>query len=209
METIRVIISFLFILAIQGCSNAQKKEIRNERYAYEIYELILSDLNYLEYSAPIPAPPLRFTKSYSKKMYGEIVDSINFANRNRKLKISLSPKLMGGISSQLLENQKYTEYKPLIKELELMKDISLDTSKLRYNKNKITVILTDSIAVENNKQHYFENHDLLIAFSTVAFNDNFTKAIVEKGVTVSRLDAFSTLFFLERKNDEWKIVHTQ
>ena len=53
----------------------------------------------------------------------------------------------------------------------------------------------------------YDKYDIIINFSRIAFNENNTKAIVIMGVGFGKLNGFSAMYFLEKKNDKWYIKY--
>ncbi|WP_282159629.1 hypothetical protein [Ulvibacterium marinum] len=56
-------------------------------------------------------------------------------------------------------------------------------------------------------ENRFKTNDIILSFSRVVFNNDFTKALLVSGVTTSKVDAFSSVVQLEREGETWKGVN--
>ena len=52
----------------------------------------------------------------------------------------------------------------------------------------------------------FDEIDVLLNFSDITFNKDYTKALLIIGISHGRLDGFSTLIYLEKKHYHWQII---
>lgn len=80
---------------------------------------------------------------------------------------------------------------------------TLDLTKIKDNKYSVITPYHDYYSIRTNKG--FDKCDMVLTFSRIAFNKEKDKAIVIMATNFGRLNGFSTLYFLQKENYNWKI----
>ena len=51
----------------------------------------------------------------------------------------------------------------------------------------------------------YEKYNMVLSFSRISFNKEYTKAIIIMGAGFGKLNGFSAIYFLEKKKEKWFI----
>ncbi|WP_408026642.1 hypothetical protein [Tenacibaculum litoreum] len=176
-----------------------------EENTYQIIGLLLSDLRGSTVLPPgFPPPPgediYEFTTRDSLRRYKYF-----YKQTVRKKIIAFLPQIYASEKKNELQTiNKCTNDKALINLfLESEKNIKIDINKVGNSKKDSLIYYT-----EKHKKMLgrgFNEIDMLLSFSNITFNKDYTRALLVVGVTFERLNGFSTLIYLEKENYHWEI----
>lgn len=214
MKKILVIISILFFFE---CSE-HKKSIPDDRY--EILYLLYNDIttHYIKMLSFPPTPPDPNISWDSIKKLIELDRKVP-KDTLRKIdsRIKKSGKLIVAIQRKLfvpyLDDFKKEYIKEYLKEYENIFDslkeykepLEIDVSKMPNNKYSFILPYQEYYKTMTSKG--YDKYDIILSFSRLSFNKNKTKAIVIMGVGFGKLNGFSAMYFLEKKQGSWKIKY--
>lgn len=216
-------ISILFIpsvfVIVISCSKSDNKEIKNTY-------LIISKLT-KKLSVPLKLPPPIYPDSFnidevSKESeikgnwktkkdsveyfehFGKELKKRNEELENKKQVIAFYPYLHPINVLTSLSNCHNMDYKELYGEaIKNTDSIKLDIAKIVIKRNdSIVYFNTES---DKNSRDFFKLQ-IVLSFSTVTFNEDFTKAVIMVSVSHGKLNGIAILYFLEIRNNEWQIV---
>ena len=194
---------FLVIILLFSCEN---KENSKDDNTYKIISLL-----YQQYAKPIeavfpPPPPDNLNYIFSYK------DSIKADSLLKKLKEETNDKksiiaIYPYFSPHTLHDKNATgnchNFNDILKKYIKNKDsLKIDVNKIITNRND-SIIYYDKLSKDKRKDFY--NFDMLISFSNISFNSDYTKAIVVGSFSHSKLAGASMLFFLEKKEGQWMV----
>ncbi|CAM1349700.1 hypothetical protein [Tenacibaculum halocynthiae] len=96
------------------------------------------------------------------------------------------------------------------KEEKLLSSLFSKKETRKIEINKITSFKKDSLIYYTDKHKKmlgrgFIEIDMLLSFSRISFNKDYSKAFLIVGVTYEKLNSFTTLIYLEKKYGVWKI----
>ncbi|WP_343486385.1 hypothetical protein [Allomuricauda sp. d1] len=158
----------------------------------QIISLIVDKLSF-----PLaPPPPLKSTNTDTAEVE---IDSL----LNTKMVIAIYP-FMRSTFDESGKNKLPEAFKKII-------DMSLPTKPIKsldgiLSTKGHTIILADTVELKS--RDYFEKFNLLYDFSRIWYNKNRTKAVVEVGLSRSKLNGFSTIFCFDKYNDEWSVTES-
>ncbi len=140
----------------------------------------------------LPVPPLP-KDSITSTISDHVLDSL----KSVKLKVAIFP-LMTPLESIKEKMELPKNYSVLLSKKLKNKEININALSSRKGHH---IILADSL--ELRKTMDFPNFDLLFEFSRIYFNENYTEAVLELGISRSRLAGYSALYGLKKENGEW------
>lgn len=211
-------ISSAFLIAI-SCSKSENEEFKN---TYLIISKLTKKLS-VPLKLPPPVHPDTFSIEEVSKEY-EIrgnwktkKDSVEYfksfekelTKRNEELEnkrqiIAFYPYLHPIDVPTSLSNCNDKDYKELYRVATKNTDSTkLDINKIVINRNDSLVYLTELYG-HNSRDHF--KLQIVLSFSTVTFNEDFTKAVIMASVSHAKLNGIAVLYFLEKKNNKWTIV---
>lgn len=198
-----------FIITFLLFSCKEKQQVGDvEENTYQIIGLLLSDLRGSMVLPPgFPPPPgedtYEFTTRDSLRRYKYF-----YKQTVRKKIIAFLPQIYASEKrnkeNELQTINKCTNDKALINLfLESEKNSKIDINKVANSKK-------DSLIYYTEKQKKmlgggFDEIDMLLSFSDITFNKDYTKALISVGVIFEKLDGISTLIYLEKKHYHWEI----
>ncbi|MEM6720635.1 MAG: hypothetical protein AAF611_15005 [Bacteroidota bacterium] len=176
----------LFVLFI-ACTN---QSIDHDQ---QIYGLVINQVAY-----PVPPPPPPSTSTEDVQLMGaSIIDSI----RSVPMKIAVFPyKIKFSLKD---ENDKikadslvdYSESK-----------IPVDFDRLIARENILLELLSGE---QNNLSKIYTIYDGLLKVSDIQYNKENTKAIILVSFSRGKLSGSLIQFYLEKENDQWKIISSK
>ncbi|AOW20537.1 hypothetical protein [Urechidicola croceus] len=188
------------LLTISLFFSCKKKENIEEKHTYEIISLI-----YNNSSSPMMPPPAPLPSE------GLITkeDSIYFQNYRKQLIekkqiIAIEPKLEKPRNKKVKVHTDCKDYENLLLKYYLIdKESPIEISKIvKVRKDSILYFKEEMI---NRDRKEFENFDILLSFSQIAFNKEYDKAIIATSRSTSRVAGGGSLVFLEHKDGHWSI----
>lgn len=227
MNFIKYLVLFFFVIS---CSN---NEIKKDKNKYEIINIIYRNFSkeQMEFFVFSPKP---LSKS-SKFDYKRLLNDEDYADSLHKSVYSL--KISKSDSLKKIEKylEKKTNKKIFAFDLKMTKYHNLN--KKEFNKNligfqnllykfknsdevdslnidKIFSINNDSLIVFKNelqKGRIFEikKFDVLVSFSNIIFNEDYSKAILIATRSFNRLDSHSSVYFFRKNNGKWEKIKEQ
>jgi hypothetical protein len=213
MQIIKYFIVFFFIIS---CKN---KENEVERNKYEILNLLYKDYSKQQmefYVFPIkktiPTPGSDYENKevgiYSKKITKE--DSLKKINQYLKSKenrqvfaFDLNMKKYHNLNNRKIK-QKVLAFEKLFKKFITSKEKDyLNIKKITQNNNDSLIVYNEDLL--NNKIGVeFTKFNVLISFSNIVFNDEYSKAILIGTRSFSGTDSHSLIYYLRKQNGKWK-----
>ncbi|AKA36537.1 hypothetical protein [Flagellimonas lutaonensis] len=180
----------LIPIVINGCQAQIENHLKKDEK-----EIVVKIIDKLSYVQPPPPP------NTNDAIYGisdTMVDSIG----RMKLKVAIYP-IMGNEMEKSSIDKIPNEYQDLLKpEMEIL---HLENVKGLESKKGHTIMLADTQQLKKSME--FKNFDLLYNFSRIRFDENYTKAIFEVGVSRSRLAGNASIFCLKKVEGNWNIEH--
>ena|SRR5690606_4744107 len=184
--------SLILFLFYFSCSD--KNRIENIE-SFNIMSVLIDNL-----AKPIIPPPepnlsdIEF-KNKSDSLYKTVTDN-EFHEKEFVIYIDTIKK----IRSIDLNNSKYSNLIQKLVKLEQFENI--DPAKIKTIKN----IKVHQYKVSSPNNIDWNETDMVISFSKVAFNSNYTEASIVVGVTRGRLNGYSFLAILKKSENGWGII---
>lgn len=208
------IIFFLFI----SCKNKENKVEQNK---YEILNLLYKEYSKQQmefYVFPInktiPPPSSEYENKevgiYSNKITKEdslkkINQYLNTKENRQVFAFDLNMKKYQNLNNKKIK-QKVLDFEKLFKKFITSKEKdSLNIKKISQNNNDSLIeynedLQTNKIGVE------FTKFNVLISFSNIVFNDEYSKAILIGTRSFSGTDSHSLIYYFRKHNGKWKKV---
>ncbi len=187
MRKISYFLIFVIVQAFCGCND----KLITEKLTHEIMGLII-DKN----AKAIPPPPKFGTiEEVDEKLLDSIV--------NLPLKVAIYP-IMSDIDLRTINMTIPYEYREIVQINS--KISSFELSNISSKKGHY-LFLADSSAVKRDKE--YKDFDLLFNFSSICFNKERTRAIVEIGVSRSALAGYSVIYCLVFDNEKWRVAFSK
>ncbi len=201
----RITSFFLVIILLFSCVEKGNQEEDN---TYQVVSLL-----YQEYAKPLksvfpPPPPDSLNYVLSSKDSAQI-DSVHREIKkersNKRFIVAIYPYFF---SYNNPHNDEFLDscydFNTVLKNLVENKDsLKVDINKIVSKKNDSIILYSKELSKDRRKDFY--NFDMLVSFSNISFNSNYTKAIVVGAYSHSRLAGASILFFLEKIEGQWII----
>lgn len=208
-----IILICLSLLTFISC-NEGRNRIDNTK---DLYGVISTMTNYItsekmiSYALPVP-PPVKGAnldslielrkKQDTSKIIKELI------RKNGKLIVAIdsvlsSPKLPANNEIYLKDcldlgfKEDYNAFK------NLNNTISINISRILNN--NYSFIIPYRHHYKSLPRKGFEKFNIFLKFSNISFNENHNKAVIIMGVSFGRLNGFSGIYFLEKKNSKWII----
>ncbi|UJH69114.1 hypothetical protein [Allomuricauda sp. SCSIO 65647] len=212
-RTVLVISKFValaFFLVSCGDKNLNKEKTAaalEERNSHEIYSLLINNHEYFDYVGLLPPPPATFTEDFTEKDFWRLRDSLKAIHQDSLLRIAIYPEFFHTDPKDNTQSTiKDSTFSNLYEKLVHFKRSTIDISKLTYDENRIKLSLLDTIRNNDKWKRRFKNNHIILSFSRVAFSENFDKALVVSGVTISKYDGFSSTIRLKKEDGKWKVL---
>jgi len=185
MRYLKFVLLIIIFIAHLGC---EKNTIENEEY--KIITFFVNNV----VPFPLPVPP---SDPRENHMDRELLDSImkNEITIGIFLEMRSYPKNI----EPMREDSSFINLADNFNELKGEKII--DLSRIKQNVNR-TLIGYDKI---NTKNMEYNDFDVALTFSRILINKDFNKSIVVVGEYRSELAGVTTLFFLMKEDNKWKI----
>lgn len=217
-------IKCLIILLL--CFSCNNKEMKREKNKYQILNLIYSDYSkhQMEFFV-FPTKPSNLNIDYSRvfelkdTIYADstrnvLTKKINKKDSIKRIKNYLSNKKnrqIFAINSKMYKYHSLKDKKINIKGFEdlykrfvvLEKIDSLNIHKILSKNNDSLNPFNESL-LKNNTGADFGRFNVLISFSNISFNNDYTKAIILGTRSFSGTDSHSLIYFLEKQNGKWE-----
>ncbi|GGG91003.1 hypothetical protein GCM10011416_04420 [Polaribacter pacificus] len=175
----------------------------------EIISLLYNKISEQEakFSAFPPEPPVFPIK---KKLDFDIkIDTNKILNallRKRGKSIVAIDTVLKGAQLDNTLDIKDIEYADILKKLISTDNIeNIDPLKIKASKYSLIIPFTGDSRQLRNKET--KKKTFFLRFSKIAYNEELNKAIVKMSVSFSKLNGFSSLFFMKKENDKWVIKH--
>ncbi|MFK8060409.1 MAG: hypothetical protein AB8B78_10000 [Polaribacter sp.] len=211
-------ILFLLIIVFVKCD---KKQESKEDNLYEILSVLYNDIidyHIKDISVPKPksVPPgssvsldsIKKIIENDRKTEKDTVKFINeFVKKNGKLIVAINPTLFTPYTDNL--KKEYLKdcidgYEDIFLSLKETKD-SLAINIAKIPLNKYSYILPYQDYYKKTSKKGYDKYDIILNFSNITFNKNFTKAILITGVGFGKLNGFSFISFLEKRKGKWYV----
>lgn len=197
----KIIVLATIILLIVSCKRINLVEGNK----YQIISFLLEELAKpieLVYSPNYSGEPLTRKDSTHQD---SLFESIRKERAKRKFIVAVYPKLIpydGG--HYKYSSKKCIEYYGIMDKLMKLKDSSvIDLNKIISSKNDSILPFSVNLLSKDTKE--FIKFDYFISFSSIAFNESFTKSIVMVSGARSKLAGSTDLYILEKENGKWVI----
>lgn len=180
----------IFCLLFVSCTSL---EVKKEKEAYKIFSLLIEEFGKALPPPPPPGETYSLTKSQKDSIY------------NQPQKIAIHPTFY--ISREKFSNngQVSKEFNSLAKKLNTLKNESLfDLSKISIKK-PFELSILDTLKMKKERRYFSKNFDKVISFSHISFNKSLDKAVLIIGSSRGYLNGASSLIYLEKVNDLWKV----
>jgi len=199
---------FIFVLLIFSLLLCKKRGDNEEEKTYEVITFLYDTMvQPIEPMFP-PPPPDSLNHEFSSKDSVRIIsmiEKIKIERENKKYIIAIHPQL--NLVSERYENKNEGEcfgYSKMLNKLKSFKSTKkIEINRIRTKRNDSIIYFKKDLVIKGHKD--YETFDVLVSFSRIAFNENFTKAILRVSVSTSKLAGSSILYFLEKTNGSWKI----
>ncbi|WP_109433967.1 hypothetical protein [Aquimarina sp. AU119] len=190
-------IVFLIIGCVILFSSCESNKEKREKNTYQIVSLLIDEVG-----GPIkPPPPPEGQKAY---FTNKQIDSI----MTRSQDIALHP-VFKKVKRKFVKKDNYGEkFNVLLEQLNKLKEEKLiDTLKIKTSIScRLNTI--DTLLLKSDKRYIDKNYDILIYFSNISFDDDFSKAVLILSSTRGYLSGSSSIIFLEKKDGIWQIKET-
>ncbi|WP_064965395.1 hypothetical protein [Tenacibaculum ovolyticum] len=201
-------ILLVIVFLLFSCKEKQQTSSIKEENTYQIIGLLLNDLRESIVLHPGFAPPpggatYNFTTKDSLRSYNYF-----YKQTIRKKTIAFWPQIY-----PLEKKHKKNLLKTIKKcttDNQLITPFSKSENNIEIDINKIANSKKDSLIYYTEKhkemlRRGYEEIDMMLSFSDITFNKDYTKAIIIVGVTFESLNGFSRLVYLEKKHYHWEI----
>lgn len=213
---------FLTLILLSSCSKQNKQQ--NEKVnIYEVVELLYDNAvtNHLKVVAlpqPVaPSPGSNISSDSIHKMIEEYrkIPKDTFVLINNHLKkfgryivavdSVLKPPYLSDINKEYLKDCLIDDdFKSIYDDFKKVKDtVSINVNKIENNNYSYIVPYQDYFKKLYRKG--FDKFDILLSFSNIQFNNEYNKAVLILSVAFDKLNSFSEIIFLEKKNSKWNI----
>ncbi len=207
-----IIIFLISLFIIIGCTQTSIKNERQHNYdvMYTLYNNITVK-KMVDFAFPAPPPYSSINidsilESYKEKDTTKMINSL--IKRNGKLIVAIdsvleSPYLSDIKKEYIQECLKLNFEEVYISFENLHKKLSVDVSQIQMN--DYSFIIPYRNYYKDLKRKGYEKFNMSLKFSRIAYNKNYTKAIVIMGAGFGKLNGFSAMYFLEKENSKWII----
>jgi hypothetical protein len=207
------------------CVSCNNENNQIEQNKYQILNLIYSDFSkqqmeffvFPERSLPLPKG-VDYTKLLNNKAYSDSLHKIVYSSiiskedSLKKINNYIHEKENQQIFAFDLTMKRYhnlkNKIKPIINnDFKNLYNEFIDFNRIdTLNINKIKSKNNDSIIQLKRENLDFKNNNIIISFSNIVFNSNFSKSIIIATKSWSALDSYSLIYFLEKRNNIWVVT---
>lgn len=220
MKNIFIVLSIFILL---GCQNNEKCTEKMPN-TYEVLTVLFDDLlsSHIKYMVfpPSPPPPLLNSEDYTFN----ILEKVNSDNEIIKDTVNEIKKYIKKYGKSIvaidtvLEPPYYTKeinesyikdclelgFSDVYTSFENLNDsMHIDVSQVTMN--EYSYVLPYMSYYKDMPRRGFDKYDVILKFSRISFNNDYTKAIVIMGASFGRLNGFSAIYFLEKSSGIWRI----
>jgi PBP1b-binding outer membrane lipoprotein LpoB len=216
MKTYIYILILLSSILFYSC---KKKNLNNsvKENTYKVLSVLHHDVSRYKmiHFAFQPLPPnpniswdsikkaMELDKSIEKDTV-KIVDAL--IKKNGRLIVAIDSVLTPSWADNLKNIKQHEDYEELLKQFISNKDtVNIDVSKITSNKYAFIIPYREDYKYLHRKG--YDKFNINLSFSKVEFNKEKNKAIVIMGASFGKLNGFSALYFLEKKNGNWIIKY--
>jgi hypothetical protein len=196
----------LIVLALVSCKNNIKKQ-ENEN-TYQVISILYNKLaKPIELFFP-PPPPDKSDHVFTSKDSVRI-DSLHKEIENERAKRKFIVAVYPLLNPYRKGHHKYfmqdcSEFNNVMdKLLEIKDSLKIDIDKIIKKRNDSIIYFKEGLIIKGRRD--YETFDILISFSRIAFNKDYTKAVVVGSLNHSTIAGASILYFLEKNDDKWEI----
>ncbi|WP_163517214.1 hypothetical protein [Gelidibacter japonicus] len=205
-----IIMILLYVLAL-SCTSNQSQENQELAVIAAVYKMVPKEL-----PPPPPPPPNSEVKEENNINYSKLKPlAFNYAINENFVYYDFD--YINGISNRFIpykSNELFQEkildssYMKLVERLSELKEIEkIDKAQLdKIVHNDIVFWDKQTITIEEKKEN---NLSGIISFSKVAFNDEFTRAVVVVGNYFEHIGGGVGLYILEKIDNNWVIKYTK
>jgi len=141
-----------------------------------------------------------------------LFESIRKERAKRKFIVAIYPYFTDDIYAKYPSFKECPQYYKLMEEADYLKkyEIRIDIGEETFDINKLKNTRNDSIIIFKNEllnkdSKEYDKFNILISFSDIIFNDDYTMATIKVYHSYSKLGGESTLFVLKKIGDKWLI----
>ncbi|QMU62952.1 MAG: hypothetical protein GKR88_00800 [Flavobacteriaceae bacterium] len=212
MKKIFILFTIVF-LSFLGCNSHNNSNYELE----EIYNVLGTLSSYITnkkmvfYALPAPPPIEKVSldsiiELYRNKDTTKLINSL--VKKNGRLIVAVDPKLN---PPYLLDAKKYylqkclkQDFNEVYSNFKSIKDtVDIDVSKIQMDNYSFIIPYRDHYKSLTRKG--CEKFNVLLKFSRIAFNKDYTKAIVIMSAGFGKLNGFSAVYFLDKDGSTWVI----
>lgn len=158
---------------------------------------------------PIPPPPPPNLVQGEKYIHNK-QDSLNTIKRFNEYKVKTQIIAFYQTTTMTIHPKKIRlnpsciDYKILLDDFySIQEKKEIDISKIKIKRNDSLIYFKEDLLEKGQKD--FEKFNILLTFSNAIFNEKYDKAIIIGSINFSKLAGVKTLYFLEKKDNKWKI----
>jgi len=208
----KILIIYLCLFTQVSCEiedlNKKEKVNTNKIINLLINEIIDKQLVYFAFPAPPPNLELSLDSLYKEIEKDRAIpkDTVQIIN---KMIIEQGKLLIAVDSSFFTLNEKHLKQSECNKKDDFNNTFKIkNIKKIDFNKiqksNFYKIIPSTTGKILSNKNQRL-NYHMHLGFSEIAYNKENSKAIIIVGVALTKLNGFTSIYYLEKKNGLWKI----
>lgn len=203
------LIFLFFILVLHACDKSIEQEKKNTN---QILSLLYGQL--AEPMEPVfpPPPPDSLDYVFTSKdsiRIDSLITQIKKERAERRFIVAIDSlnKPYPNVSQNNID-KKCEGFLEILSKLQQQEDtLKIDISKIENTRNDSIVYFKEELLTEDSRD--FFKFDMLLSFSRIAFNEDYTKAVLKVSESRSKLAGSSSIYFLEKINGKWQIKCTK
>ncbi len=204
----KLIFIFCIVIFFSCMENVEKRVDDREQIISLVFDSIAKPTK-------LVYPPLPLNKVYTHSdslKIDSIHNIIRFNRKKEKFKVAIYENL---------RNDYYVKYNSLkfgnncknvenrVSKFNLVKEKGLKIDIQSLNEKVTDTVFLVAKSFFDKRRTLFSNTDLILAFSDVAFNQNYTQAILFVNESRGVKGGGVLLYYLEKQKNKWKIVCTK
>ncbi|MET2986452.1 hypothetical protein [Aureibaculum conchae] len=200
---------FLVLLLTFSCNSENGNKGKNN---YQVISLIYNKLaKPIEPVFPLPPPDSLnyvFTSKDSARI-DSLINQIKKETAKRRFIVAIDSlnKPYPNVSLNNIDKN-CSDYIDILSKLQQQKDtLKFDISKIENTRNDSIIYFNKELLTKGNRD--FFKFDILLSFSRIAFNKDYTKAVLQVSESRSKLAGNSSLYFLEKISGKWQVKCTK
>jgi len=199
------IIKILLLFVILLSCNIDNREEESNRY--EVISILFDKLTQpIDLVFPPPPPPDSLNYVFKLKdsiRIDSIIKKVKAERENKKFIVAVHP-LFNSYVNGSRKGKDCFGFDETINKLMTIKDsLNVDINKIITKRKDSIIYFKEELILKGRKD--YETFDILISFSHVSFNEDYTKAVMVGSVSTSRLAGTTILYFLEKIDNKWII----